>query len=87
MSEPTKTPLAQATETLKPEPPKLTIEHALIMLTYLVEQNFGEVEIPLSYLVDKVEGSNPATLDIFQTPTGSVKLLVKSDNVRTRILL
>lgn len=86
MSELTKTPLAQATESLT-QPPQLTIEHALIMLTYLVEREFGEVEIPLSYLIEKVEGTNPAELEIFQTETGSVKLRVKSDNVRGRILL
>ncbi len=70
-----------------PQPPQLTIQHALIMLCYAAEQNFGELTIPYSYVLAKVDGSNPANLDIFQNEDGSVTLKVNSADVRTRIIL
>ena len=70
-----------------PEPPQLTIQHALIMLTYAVEQNFGELTIPYSYVLDKVTGTSPANIDVFQNEDGSVTMKVKSEHTRTRIIL
>lgn len=81
-----KTPLAQATEALKPQAPQLTIEHALIMLTYMVEREFGEVTIPWSYIGEKQAGTSPADLEVIPTDAGVV-MRVKSDNVRSRIIL
>ena len=74
-------------QTEHPEPPQLTIQHALIMLTYAVEQNFGELTIPYSYVLDKVNGTSPANLDVFQNEDGSVTMKVKSEHTRTRIIL
>jgi len=82
-------PLSEAvSKTLAAEPtPQLTIQHALIMLTYAVEQNFGELTIPYSYVEDKVLGKNPAELTITQNEDGSVTMKVKSNDTRTRIIL
>ncbi len=77
----------EATDTTEAQMPALTIQHALIMLTYMVEQNFGEVTIPYSYVLDKVTGKCPANLDVFQNENGSVTMKVISDNVKTRIIL
>lgn len=70
-----------------PQTPQLTIQHALIMLTYMVEREFGEVTIPYSYVLEKVNGNSPANLDVFQNEDGSVTMKVQSDNTRTRIIL
>lgn len=70
-----------------PQPPQLTLQHALIMLTYVVEREFGEVTIPYSYVLEKVNGASPANLDIFQNEDGSVTMKVQSENTRTRIIL
>lgn len=77
----------EAPPTEYPSAPQLTIQHALIMLCYAAEQNFGELTIPYQYVADKVLGTNPANLDIFQNADGSVTLKVNSADVRTRIIL
>lgn len=84
-------PLSEAVAAALPEPaepaPALTIQHALIMLTYAVEQNFGELTIPYQYVEDKVLGKNPAELTVTQNEDGSVTMKVKSNDTRTRIIL
>ena len=83
-----KLPLTKAIQQELPEPttPQMTLEHALIMLTYMVEREFGEVTIPWSYLAEKHAGTSPAELEIHSTDAGVV-MKVKSDNVRSRIIL
>lgn len=82
-----KNPLTTAIqEQVQEAPPQMTLEHALIMLTYMVEREFGEVTIPWSYIGEKQAGLSPAELEVHPTDAGVV-MRVKSDNVRTRIIL